>query len=31
MEKHKLYLIEHGQDMPEVMEWQWTPAPGNQG
>jgi xylulose-5-phosphate/fructose-6-phosphate phosphoketolase len=29
MEKHKLYLIEHGQDMPEVMQWQWTPAPDN--
>jgi xylulose-5-phosphate/fructose-6-phosphate phosphoketolase len=27
MEKHKLYLIEHGQDMPEVLQWQWTPAP----
>ncbi|WPN56073.1 phosphoketolase family protein [Pseudomonas sp. P9_31] len=31
MEKHKLYLIEHGQDMPEVMQWQWTPAPDNRG
>ena len=26
MEKHKLYLIEHGQDMPEVLNWQWTPV-----
>ncbi|MBS7600852.1 phosphoketolase family protein [Pseudomonas sp. RC2C2] len=26
LEKHKLYLIEHGQDMPEVSNWQWTPA-----
>ncbi|QQZ39419.1 phosphoketolase family protein [Pseudomonas sp. SK3(2021)] len=26
LEKHKLYLIEHGQDMPEVLNWQWTPA-----
>ncbi|MGB6212981.1 phosphoketolase family protein [Pseudomonas mandelii] len=26
MERHKLYLIEHGQDMPEVLNWQWTPA-----
>lgn len=25
MEKHKLYIIEHGQDMPEVLEWRWTP------
>ncbi|WDG45211.1 phosphoketolase family protein [Pseudomonas chlororaphis] len=28
LEKHKLYLIEHGQDMPEVLNWQWTPATG---
>jgi len=26
MEKHKLYLIEHGEDLPEVLNWQWTPA-----
>ncbi|WGT31911.1 phosphoketolase family protein [Pseudomonas atacamensis] len=26
MEKHKLYLIEHGEDLPEVRNWQWTPA-----
>ena len=26
MEKHKLYLIEHGLDMPEVLNWQWTPV-----
>ncbi|MET0845770.1 MAG: phosphoketolase family protein [Pseudomonas sp.] len=26
MERHKLYLIEHGQDLPEVLDWQWTPA-----
>ncbi|MCF4998419.1 phosphoketolase [Pseudomonas syringae] len=26
MERHKLYLIEEGQDMPEVLNWQWTPA-----
>ncbi|MFG0269245.1 phosphoketolase [Pseudomonas sp. zjy_14] len=24
MEKHKLYLIEHGEDMPEVAQWRWT-------
>jgi xylulose-5-phosphate/fructose-6-phosphate phosphoketolase len=29
LEKHKLYLIEHGQDMPEVLNWQWTPAAGS--
>jgi hypothetical protein len=26
MEQHKLYLIEHGEDLPEVRNWQWTPA-----
>ncbi len=26
MEKHKLYLIEHGEDMPEVAQWRWTSA-----
>ncbi|WP_248802357.1 phosphoketolase [Pseudomonas sp. MWU13-2100] len=25
-EKHALYLIEHGRDLPEVAQWQWTPA-----
>ncbi|WP_416739468.1 phosphoketolase [Pseudomonas sp. NFX71] len=29
MEKHKLYLIEHGLDMPEVLNWQWTPMAGH--
>lgn len=28
MEKHKLYLIEHGEDMPEVAQWRWTSPPG---
>lgn len=27
MEKHKLYLIEHGEDIPEVAQWHWTPHP----
>jgi xylulose-5-phosphate/fructose-6-phosphate phosphoketolase len=26
MQKHKLYVSEHGQDMPEVLEWQWHRA-----
>lgn len=25
MERHKLYVCEHGQDMPEVLNWRWTP------
>ena len=25
MEQHKRYLIEHGEDLPEVRNWQWTP------
>ena len=25
MERHKLYVSEHGEDMPEVQEWKWDP------
>jgi xylulose-5-phosphate/fructose-6-phosphate phosphoketolase len=24
MEKHKLYVSEHGEDMPEVRDWRWS-------
>jgi xylulose-5-phosphate/fructose-6-phosphate phosphoketolase len=25
MERHKLYVSEHGEDMPEVSGWKWSP------
>ncbi len=24
-QRHKLYVCEHGEDMPEVRNWKWTP------
>jgi xylulose-5-phosphate/fructose-6-phosphate phosphoketolase len=24
MERHKLYVCEHGEDMPEVVNWRWA-------
>jgi xylulose-5-phosphate/fructose-6-phosphate phosphoketolase len=26
LQKHKLYVSEHGQDLPEVRDWQWALA-----
>jgi xylulose-5-phosphate/fructose-6-phosphate phosphoketolase len=26
MQRHKLYIGEHGDDMPEVLNWRWTPG-----
>jgi xylulose-5-phosphate/fructose-6-phosphate phosphoketolase len=26
MQRHELYVSEHGEDMPEVLDWSWTPA-----
>jgi xylulose-5-phosphate/fructose-6-phosphate phosphoketolase len=27
MERHKLFVSEHGEDMPEVQDWRWTSWP----
>jgi len=24
MQRHKLYVMEHGEDMPEIANWKWT-------
>jgi len=24
MERHKAYISEHGEDMPEVRDWRWA-------
>jgi len=26
IERHKLYIAEHGDDLPEVLDWRWIPA-----
>ena len=28
MERHKLYVSEHGEDMPEVQNWRWSSQAG---
>jgi xylulose-5-phosphate/fructose-6-phosphate phosphoketolase len=25
--EHRLYITEHGEDLPEVLNWRWQPAP----
>ena len=24
MERHKLYIAEHGEDLPEIRDWRWS-------
>jgi xylulose-5-phosphate/fructose-6-phosphate phosphoketolase len=26
--EHRIYVTTHGEDLPEVRNWQWTPGPG---
>jgi xylulose-5-phosphate/fructose-6-phosphate phosphoketolase len=26
MERHKLYITEHGEDLPEIRDWRWSPG-----
>ena len=26
--EHKIYVQSHGEDMEEIRNWSWTPAPG---
>jgi xylulose-5-phosphate/fructose-6-phosphate phosphoketolase len=26
--EHRMYVREHGEDMPEITGWEWQPAPG---
>jgi xylulose-5-phosphate/fructose-6-phosphate phosphoketolase len=25
LQRHKAYVMEHGEDLPEVQNWKWTP------
>ena len=29
IQKHKLYVSQHGEDMPEVRDWSWSAAAGS--
>ncbi|HET8701564.1 MAG TPA: phosphoketolase family protein, partial [Nitrococcus sp.] len=29
IERHKLYVSEHGQDLPEIRNWHWQPSGGH--
>jgi xylulose-5-phosphate/fructose-6-phosphate phosphoketolase len=26
MERHKLHISEHGEDLPEIKGWRWAPG-----
>lgn len=29
IQRHKLYVSQHGEDMPEVRDWKWSATPGS--